>query len=46
MLSLENFFCYAMASKLESHCLVRMKFLGAPRAVSASRHACYGVRPA
>src|SRR6516225_6538155 len=26
MLSLEIFFCYAMASKLDSHCLVRMRF--------------------
>ncbi len=28
MLSPEKIFCYAMTSELESHCLVRMEFLG------------------
>ena len=46
MLSPEKIFCYAMASGLESHCLVRMEFLGCRRAVSAVNHACYGVHPA
>ena len=45
MLSREKVFCYAMTSRPDSHCLVRMKFLGQRRAVSAVNHACNGVHP-
>ena len=45
MLSSGRFVGYGMAPELESHCLVRMEFLGRPRAVPASGHACYGVHP-
>ena len=45
MLSPGRFVGYGMAPELESHCLVRMKFLGRPRAVSACDHACYSVHP-
>jgi len=45
MLSSGGFVSYGMAPELESHCLVRMEFLGCRRAVSAVNHACYGVHP-
>ena len=46
MLSLKWVFCYAMTSRRDSHCLVRMKNLGQRRAVSAVNLACNGVPPA
>jgi len=40
MLSPGRFVGDGMTPELESHCLVRMQFLGCPRAVPAFNHAC------